>query len=135
MDLGMIGLGRMGNNMVRRLMRAGHRCVVYDLNQDAVQSLVAEGAVPATTLDEFVHNLEAPRHVWIMVPAAVVDATLDGLTPLLAVGDAVIDGGNSHYHDDIRRAKQLQDAGITTLTSAQVAVCGARPRLLPDDRR
>ena len=107
MQLGMIGLGRMGANMVRRLMRAGHHCVVYDVHAEAVNALAAEGATGATTLAEFVQKLEAPRAIWLMVPAGVVDSTLSDLVPLLQPDDAVIDGGNSFYQDDIRRAKEL----------------------------
>ena len=108
MQLGMIGLGRMGANMVRRLMRAGHTCVVYDVNPSAVAALVAEGATGAASLAEFVDKLTVPRAAWLMVPAALVDSTLGQLTPLLSAGDIVIDGGNSYYHDDIRRAAELQ---------------------------
>jgi 6-phosphogluconate dehydrogenase len=107
MQLGMIGLGRMGGNMVRRLIKAGHACVVYDIHADAVQMLAKEGALGANSLADFVAKLQAPRAVWVMVPAAVVDRTLEGLLPLLAPGDIVIDGGNSHYRDDIRRAAEL----------------------------
>ena len=112
MQLGMIGLGRMGANMVVRLMRAGHQCVVYDLSKDAVQGLVAQGAVGATSLDDFVAKLTAPRAAWIMVPAAVVDRTLADLSGRLERGDIIIDGGNSYYIDDIRRAGELRDKGI-----------------------
>ena len=108
MQLGMIGLGRMGANMVRRLMRAGHTCVVYDVNPSAVAALVVEGATGAASLQEFVDALTLPRAAWLMVPAALVDSTLAELTPLLSSGDMVIDGGNSYYHDDIRRAAELQ---------------------------
>jgi 6-phosphogluconate dehydrogenase len=107
MQLGMIGLGRMGANLVRRLMRDGHRCVVYDMNADAVKGLTAEGATGAASLSEFVEKLDKPRTVWLMLPAAVVDPTLDQLVGLLEPGDTVIDGGNSYYRDDITRAKQL----------------------------
>ncbi len=112
MQLGMIGLGRMGANLVRRLMRDGHRCVAYDRSADVVKQLAGEGADGAASLAEFVSKLEQPRAIWIMVPAAVVQSTLDGLMPLLAEGDIVIDGGNSYYRDDIERAKQLKSAGI-----------------------
>ena len=107
MQLGMVGLGRMGANLVRRLMRDGHRCVVYDVNADAVKELEGEGATGATSLEDLVAKLDKPRAVWLMLPAAIVDATLDALVPLLAPGDAVIDGGNSYYRDDIARAKRL----------------------------
>jgi 6-phosphogluconate dehydrogenase len=112
MQLGMIGLGRMGANMVRRLMRAGHECVVYDVSPESVNALVSEGAVGSSTLDEFVERLTPPRAAWLMVPAAIVDRELDQLTPLLAPGDTVIDGGNSWYHDDIRRADALRPMGL-----------------------
>ncbi len=112
MQLGMIGLGRMGANMVRRLMRAGHQCVVYDVFPEAVQGLVKEGAVGAASLDEFVAKLTAPRAAWIMVPAAAVDQTLADLSGRLASGDIIIDGGNSYYIDDIRRAATLRAKGI-----------------------
>jgi 6-phosphogluconate dehydrogenase len=112
MQLGMIGLGRMGANLVRRLMRDGHHCVAYDVNADAVKQLEAEGAQGATSLAEFVSKLEQPRAIWIMVPAAIVQRTLDSLKPLLAEGDIVIDGGNSYYRDDIDRARELKSAGI-----------------------
>jgi 6-phosphogluconate dehydrogenase len=112
MDLGMIGLGRMGANMTRRLMKAGHRCVVYDVSPDAVRGLAAEGGVGAASLASFVAALPRPRHVWLMVPAAFVDRTIEDLVPLLERDDVVIDGGNSHYHDDIRRAKELAPRGL-----------------------
>jgi 6-phosphogluconate dehydrogenase len=115
MQLGMIGLGRMGANMVRRLMRGGHECVAFDMNADSVKKLAAEGAVPATSMAEFVAKLRPPRAAWLMVPAGVVDSTLRGLTPLLGKGDVLIDGGNSHYIEDIRRSKELQPLGIEYL--------------------
>ena len=107
MQLGMVGLGRMGSNLVRRLMRDGHRCVVFDVNADAVNELATEGATGTTGLDDLVAKLDKPRAVWLMLPAAIVDSTLDALVPLLDAGDAVIDGGNSYYRDDITRAKRL----------------------------
>ena len=112
MQLGMIGLGRMGANLVRRLMRDGHRCVVYDVSADAVKSLEADGAQGSSTLADFVAKLEKPRALWIMVPAAIVQSTLDELKGLLEEGDIVIDGGNSYYRDDIVRAKQLAEKKI-----------------------
>jgi 6-phosphogluconate dehydrogenase len=107
LQLGMVGLGRMGANMVRRLARAGHRCVVYDRSPEAVQALADEGATGATSLAEFVAKLEKPRAICLMVPAAVVDRAIDDLVGLLAPGDTLIDGGNSNYQDDITRAKRL----------------------------
>jgi 6-phosphogluconate dehydrogenase len=112
MQLGMIGLGRMGANMVQRLMQAGHECVVYDVNPDAVKQLVDKGASGSGDLDEFVGQLEQPRNVWIMVPAAFVDSTVGDLSKRLDKGDTIIDGGNSYYRDDIRRAGELAGAGI-----------------------
>jgi 6-phosphogluconate dehydrogenase len=112
MQLGMIGLGRMGANMVRRLMAGGHDCVAYDRMPAAVEALVGEGATGSSSLGELVAQLAAPRAIFIMVPAGVVGATLDALRPLLASGDVVVDGGNSHYHDDIARARDLESDGI-----------------------
>ena len=112
MRIGMIGLGRMGANMVRRLMRAGHECVVYDLSAESVAALAGEGATGASSLEDFVGKLTVPRAVWLMVPAAVVERSLASLVPLLEEGDTVIDGGNSYYHDDIRRARELREHGI-----------------------
>jgi 6-phosphogluconate dehydrogenase len=112
MQLGMIGLGRMGANMVRRLIRNGHQCAVYDRSEQAVKDLVKEKAVGATSLADFVKKLQKPRVVWLMVPAAVVDGTVADLRPLLEAGDIVIDGGNSYYVDDIRRAKELAPQGV-----------------------
>lgn len=112
MQIGMIGLGRMGSNMVRRLMRAGHSCVVYNRHADGVKGLTGEGAIGTTSLADFVARLAVPRAVWLMVPAAAVDAVLADLLPLLAAGDMVIDGGNSYYHDDIRRAATLKLQGL-----------------------
>ncbi len=112
MELGMIGLGRMGGNMVRRLIRGGHTCVVHDRSPDAVASLAKEGATGATELSAFVAALSAPRAIWIMVPAAAVDGALDELAPLLTSGDVVIDGGNSNFQDDQLRARRLATRGI-----------------------
>jgi 6-phosphogluconate dehydrogenase len=112
MQLGMIGLGRMGANMVRRLIRGGHDCVVFDRTAKVVQSLVVEKARGALDLGDLVKNLEQPRAVWLMVPAGVVDETISGIAPLLEAGDILIDGGNSYYIDDIRRAGELGPRGI-----------------------
>src|SRR6201993_2320098 len=103
----MIGLGRMGANMVRRLLRGGHQCVVYDRSPKVVEDLVKEKAVGASSLQAFVQKLDKPRAAWLMVPAAVVDQTIADLLPRLDPGDILIDGGNSYYVDDIRRAKEL----------------------------
>src|SRR5499427_5793316 len=107
MQLGMIGLGRMGSNMVRRLIKHGHECVVYDRSPQAVNDLVKEKAVGASSLADLVKKLKKPRAIWLMVPAAVVDKAIADLLPLLEAGDILIDGGNSYYVDDIRRAKEL----------------------------
>jgi len=112
MQLGMVGLGRMGANMVRRLIRDGHRCVTYDRNPDVVKAFEAEGANGASVYEEFVRVLDRPRNIWIMIPAGAVQSVLDELVPLLDPGDIVIDGGNSYYRDDMTRAKALQPAGI-----------------------
>lgn len=112
MELGMIGLGRMGANMVRRLMRAGVRCVAHDRSRDAVATLVQEGASGAHSLQELVQSLAAPRHIWLMVPAGIVDASIDELAPLLSSGDTIIDGGNSLFQDDLARAARLAKSGI-----------------------
>jgi 6-phosphogluconate dehydrogenase len=108
----MIGLGRMGFNIVKRLMRAGHTCVVYDPNAKAVADLVKEGATGAASLEEFVRKLSKPRAAWIMVPAAVTDAVIKEVTPLMEQGDIIIDGGNSYFRDDRRRAAELLPKGI-----------------------
>ncbi len=115
MQLGMIGLGRMGANMVRRLLKGGHDCAVYDMSAAAVAALAQEGARAAASLAELVALLEPPRALWLMVPAAVVDRSIAELTPLLAPGDALIDGGNSYYIDDIRRARELAPTRIDYL--------------------
>src|SRR5271156_807868 len=112
LQLGMIGLGRMGANMVRRLIREGHKCVVFDRSQEAVKALVKDKASGAAALSELVQKLEKPRAIWLMVPAAVVDQTIADLLPLLEAGDTIIDGGNSYYVDDIRRAHELTAKGI-----------------------
>src|SRR5499427_6076189 len=107
MQIGMIGLGRMGANMTRRLLKGGHQCVVFDRSPQVVQELVEDKAVGASALADFVKKLTKPRAVWLMVPAAVVDETIADLLPLLEAGDILIDGGNSYYVDDIRRANEL----------------------------
>ena len=112
MQLGMIGLGRMGANMVRRLMRGGHTCVVHDVSADAVAGMTKEGATGSSSIEEFLDKLSVPRTVCLMVPAAFVDSIIDTLAPHLQRDDVIIDGGNSHYHDDIARAGRLQPKGI-----------------------
>jgi len=112
MQLGMIGLGRMGANMVRRLLAGGHRCVVFDRSPKAVEELTRAKAVGASSMSDLAKKLETPRALWLMVPAAAVDATVNDLLPHLTSGDIIIDGGNSYYVDDIRRAKELAEKGI-----------------------
>ncbi len=112
MQLGMVGLGRMGANLVRRLMRDGHTCVVYDVNADAVKGLEAEGAIGAASVADFVAKLEAPRAAWVMVPAAYTGSTVEAIADAMSEGDIIIDGGNSYYHDDIHRAAELKKKGI-----------------------
>src|SRR5713226_4798199 len=133
MQIGMIGLGRMGANMVRRLMKAGHECVVYNRHREAAQSLSREGAIAADTLADLTGKLGKPRAIWLMVPAAVVDEQLEALLPLLEPGDIVIDGGNSYYQDDLRRAALLQSRGFHYVDVGTSGGVGAG--LLPDDRR
>ena len=112
MQLGMVGLGRMGANMVRRLQRGGHDCVAFDRHPENVQAVVAEGATGASSLEELVAKMDKPRAVWLMIPAAYVDATLDDLLPLLETDDVVIDGGNSFYQDDLTRSARLGELGM-----------------------
>src|SRR5208282_273391 len=106
MQLGMVGLGRMGANMVRRLLRAGHDCVVFDMSPKAVDALVQENAVGSSSLGDLVKHLSKPRAIWLMVPAGVVDKTIADIVPLLEPDDILIDGGNSYYIDDMRRARE-----------------------------
>jgi 6-phosphogluconate dehydrogenase len=112
MRLGMIGLGRMGGNMARRLIDAGHECIAFDVHSEATARLVGQGATGADSLEDVVIKLPRPRALWMMLPAAFVDATIEALLPLLHEGDVVVDGGNSYYHDDIRRAARLSEKGI-----------------------
>ncbi|MBA3912700.1 MAG: decarboxylating 6-phosphogluconate dehydrogenase [Acidobacteriales bacterium] len=112
MQLGMIGLGRMGSYMVQRLLKARHDCIVFDTHPEAMQDLVSKGATASSSMQEFVQKLSKPRAIWMMIPAAAVDHVLESLKPLLEEGDIVIDGGNSYYHDDIRRAQELKKSGI-----------------------
>ncbi len=129
MQIGLIGLGRMGANMARRLMRAGHQCVVFNRSPGPAEALAKEGAIPASNLADLVRKLSMPRVLWLMLPAAAVEASISELTPLLAAGDILIDGGNSYYKDDIARARQLAarsvhyiDAGVSGGTWAWSAV-------------
>ena len=112
MQLGMVGLGRMGANIVRRLMRDGHECVVFDVNPESIKTLESEGASGGATLEEFVGKLEQPRAVWVMIPAGITGRTVDEVAALLDEGDIIIDGGNSNYRDDVRRAPRLREKGI-----------------------
>ena len=112
MQFGMIGLGRMGANMVRRLMKHGHSCVVFNRTPDAVEALAKEGATPSSSRADFVKKLAKPRTICLMIPAGAMDSERETLIPLLEKGDTIIDGGNSHYHDDIARSKQLAPKGI-----------------------
>ena len=112
MELGMVGLGRMGGNMVRRLIRAGHQCVGYARRPETRQEFVKDGMIEGTSLEDLVGKLAKPRAIWLMVPAATVDQTIEQLVPLLDADDVIIDGGNSYYHDDIRRAQELKPKGI-----------------------
>lgn len=111
-SIGMVGLGRMGANLVRRLIRAGHRCVVHDVSQHAIEALEGEGAVAAISIEDIARLLQKPRAVWLMIPAGVVDSAIQRLIPVLEPGDIIIDGGNSYYHDDLRRAAELMSRGI-----------------------
>ena len=113
MQLGMVGLGRMGAGIVRRLMRDGHHCVGYDVSPDAVKALAADGAIGAESLADFAAKLDKPRTAWVMVPAGeITDKTIEALAEVLEPGDTIIDGGNTHYHDDIRHANELREKGI-----------------------
>ena len=137
MQLGMVGLGRMGANIVRRLQRDGHDCVVYDIDPGAVAALEADGAAGAGSLEELVAKLAAPRHVWVMLPAGeITETTVTGLAQLLAPGDAIVDGGNTYYRDDIRRAATLGERGHPLRGRRhERRRVRARARLLPDGRR
>ncbi len=136
MQLGMIGLGRMGANMVRRLIKNGHTCVVFDRSQQAVGELVKENAAGAASLQDLAKKLEKPRAVWLMVPAAVVDQTIADLLPHLEAGDIIIDGGNSYYVDDIQRAKEPRAPEDPLRRRGHQRRCvGPGTRLLHDDWR
>jgi 6-phosphogluconate dehydrogenase len=141
MQLGMVGLGRMGANMVRRLLKGGHQCVVFDMSPAAVSELTRENAVGAASLSDLVKKLEKPRAVWLMVPAAVVDKTIADVLPALEPGDILIDGGNSYYIDDIRRAKELApkrihyvdvgtSGGVWGLERGYCMMIGGEPRIV-----
>ena len=136
MQLGMIGLGRTGANMVRRLLKAGHECAVFDMSHKAVEELVQEKAVGASSLGELAKKLTKPRAVWLMVPAAVVDETIAELATFLEAGDILIDGGNSYYVDDIRRAKDLATKKTHYVDVGNERWClGSGTRLPHDDWR
>jgi 6-phosphogluconate dehydrogenase len=136
MQLGMIGLGRMGSNMVRRLIARGHQCVVFDNSAASVKELAQAGANGAQSLDDFVNKLTKPRAVWLMVPAGVVDSVENDLARRLESGDILIDGGNSYYRDDIDRAERLKPLGIHLCRRwNQWRRVGSRARLLSNDRR
>jgi 6-phosphogluconate dehydrogenase len=124
MQLGMIGLGRVGANMVQRLMRGGDEYVVFDLNPASVRKLADDGAVGAKSIEDFVSKLKPPRAAWLMVPAGAVDKALDDLTARMQKGDIIIDGGNSHYIDDIRRANELKPRGIRYVDAGTSGGCG-----------
>jgi 6-phosphogluconate dehydrogenase len=126
MQLGMVGLGRMGAGLVRRLMRDGHRCVGYDVSPDAVEALEASGADGAESLQAFASKLEKPRTAWVMVPAGqITDETIGSLADVLEPGDTIVDGGNTYYHDDIRHAARLRERASITSTSERAAASGA----------
>src|ERR1700692_4367190 len=112
MQLGMVGLGRMGSNIVRRVVKGGHNCVVYDVNEAAVSTLVGDRVTGASSLEDLVNKLEAPRAIWLMLPAAITHETLDSLAAFLDPDDVVIDGGNSYYQDDVDRARELKERGV-----------------------
>ena len=137
MQLGMIGLGRMGGNIVRRLMKHGHSAVVYDKDAKAVAGLAAEGATGGSSLQDFVSRLERPRTAWVMLPAGkITEATIDELTKWMESGDVIIDGGNSFWQDDVRRGKALKERGIHYVdVGTSRRRLGHRARLLHDDRR
>ena len=136
MQLGMVGLGRMGANMVRRLMKDGHTCTVFDMSQKSVAELAKDGATGSSSIQDFVSKLQKPRAIWLMIPAAVVDSTIAEIVPFLEAGDILIDGGNSYYIDDIRRAKELAPKGIQLCGRRNQRWClGTGARVLPDDWR
>ena len=126
MELGIVGLGRMGANMARRLMRDGHRIVAYDVDADAVSDLAGEGADGASSLQELASKLSAPRAVWVMVPSGeITEKTVEDVAAVLEAGDAIVDGGNSYYRDDIRRARDAARRGSTSSTAAPAAASSA----------
>ena len=136
MQLGMVGLGRMGANMVRRLLKGGHSCAAFDMSAKAVEELAQEGATACSDLRDLVKKLEPPRAIWLMVPAAVVDKTIADVAAHLEPGDVLIDGGNSYYIDDIRRAKELTPNGHSLRGRRyKRRRVGIGTRLLHDDRR
>ena len=136
MQLGMVGLGRMGANLTRRLMRDGHEVVVSDVSPEAVAQLEAEGAVSSSSIEDMVAKLSPPRAAWVMVPAGVTGAVVDQVAATMEPGDIVIDGGNSYYRDDIHRAAELRERGIHYVdVGTSGGVFGLERGLLPDDRR
>jgi 6-phosphogluconate dehydrogenase len=136
MQLGMVGLGRMGAGIVRQLMRDGHRCVGYDVDPHLVQQLAGEGLDGAPSLEEFAAKLEKPRTAWVMVPAGeITEKTIRALADVLEPGDVIIDGGNTHYHDDLRRAAELEEAGLHHIDVGTSGGYGSRTGLLPHDQR
>ncbi len=136
MQLGIVGLERMGSNMAVRLAKSGHDCIVYDRDTKAACTAAAKGARGATNLPDLVKMLERPRSVWLMVPADAVDSVISTLVPLLSPGDVLLDGGNFHYHDDTRRAGELRAKGLRYVdVGVSGGVWGAGSRLLPHDRR
>ncbi len=136
MKLGVIGLGRMGGNISLRLMKHGHECVVYDNSEKAVDGIVGQGAAKSTGLQDMVKQLPSPRIVWVMLPAGkITEDTVHALGGMMEKGDIIIDGGNSMYKDDIRRAGAAREGASSTSMWARRAACGASARLLHDDRR
>src|ERR1035438_147572 len=128
MQLGMIGLGKMGASMVSRLLQGGHECVVFDMKPDSVKDLASKGATGAASLDDFMAKLKPPRAVWLMVPAAAIEVTAQDLAARMQPGDIVIDGGNSYYTDDIRRARELKPKGIRYVDVDELRIGGSRAR-------
>ena len=136
MQLGMIGLGRMGGNIVRRLMRHGHTTVVYDKDPKAVAAIAADGALGSSALEEFINKLEKPRTAWVMLPAGkITEATIDALEKLMEPGDVIIDGGNTFWQDDVRRGKALKDRGMRPRKPDSVTDCTIASGVMDNARR